>query len=352
MTRFMLRPQLLKNKYSIGVLVYNPFDDEDHQRRISSCLVSLIDAADNFGRENVYIHVLLNMSSPLGENSAPGVGHATKNLVNNLRGSYKNISIHEYSYKKSMNVKGYALLVECCLIDCADYISIFADDYVVPKNWFYIVNSEISKHTPDYLTPSTTFVAQTNLLVPIKWNSFPNINYVVSDGVRIGVKSGVDSDTVESMAIPAKRCKTIVFTGPVCFETTVFKANVLIKVRLCSEYYSLFYNIDLFLRIKAAGFKGVLSRKSFVFHYGKGATKAVYSSGDEKYDSSPAYRFLLNDIDLFNRRNGTNIKKWWEGDKPVRNTEYSYLHTQLLVIFYNLMSYVKKGVICGKRILG
>jgi hypothetical protein len=291
------------------------------------------------------------MSPPINVNNVVGVGEVTKSLVYGLKNSYKNISIQEYSYQASMNVKGYKYLVDSCLKDNSEYISIFADDYVVPNNWFDIVNDEISEHSPDYLTPSTTFVAQSNLLGLVKWKNFPKLDYVLSDDKKIGVKSGVNSDIVEEMSAPSRKLKTIPFVGPVCFETTVFKKRVLQRVAICTNYYSTFYNIDLFIRIKAADFQGVLSRKAFIFHYGKGATKAVYLAGDEKFDSSPAYEFLMRDIELFNKRNKRNIKKWWGGDKPVRNIEYRYYEIYLIILLCNLKSFFKKRIVCGKKIL-
>jgi hypothetical protein len=342
----------LKNNYSVGVLVYNPYDDENHLMRIQSCLNSLFEAANNYSGGKVFFHVVLNMSPPLNSNNIVGVGKITRNFVYGLKDGFPNISIEEYSYRASMMVKGYKKLVDCCLKDDSEYVSIFADDYVVPNNWFDIIDAEILEHAPDYLTPSTTFVAQTNLLVPIKWECFPKLDYVFSGDDKIGVRAGIDSGIVEKMGLSFRKFKTIPFVGPVCFETTVYKKCVLQSVAICTDYYSIFYNIDLFIRIKAANFRGVLSRKSFVFHYGKGATSAVYLAGDEKFDSSPAYKFLIGDIELFNKRNGANIKKWWSGNKPRRNKEYGYYEIHLVILLCNLKSFIKRGVLYGKKLLG
>lgn len=67
-----------------------------------------------------------------------------------------------------------------------------------------------------------------------------------------------------------------------------------------------------------SGVLGYISRKSFVFHYGKGGTSSLYKkTGDEKFSGSPVEKNLISDVDLYNKRNNTNAGYWWK--KPATN---------------------------------
>jgi hypothetical protein len=327
--------------FAVGVLIYNPYDDEYHLERIMSCVRSLIAAAQAARQVSVSLLLVPNMSEPLGQN-IPGTGPETLKRLNDLASSAQaSVKIEPHSYRDSMNVKGYNFILKRLFADESnDFISVFADDYIVPRDWFDVAFDELSKHTKaDFLIPATSFVAQANLLVPLTIKKHWQLN--TEGEVVFGVTTGVTFEDVEEIARSCRSYPTIRFMPPPSFETAVFRRAFLEKHGFLHEdYYSLFYNTEYFDRALASGFTGVTSRRAFVFHHGKGATKAVFKQGDEKFSKSPAERYLLNDIEIYNRRNNRDIKPWWTSGSPVRVGKPSNMKIRLLMKKYELMSWL------------
>jgi hypothetical protein len=93
----------------------------------------------------------------------------------------------------------------------------------------------------------------------------------------------------------------------------VFKRELIDQVGYIEdEYTQLFYDNDYFLKIYNRGFKGHIAKNCFIFHYGKGGTKAYYKeTADEKFIDSPVDDLLQQDIEIWNKRTGQNVKPWW-----------------------------------------
>ncbi|HHP0449472.1 TPA: hypothetical protein ACRZZH_002295 [Vibrio harveyi] len=331
--------------FSVGVLVFNPFDDIYHMERIRKTIDSLLRAKNIYETKSLgnSVNIYLLGNESLTHSGDIGLGQRTKALLEEYS---RSTHVLYKSWSKSMNVKGYNILLKKMYNDGADYISVFADDYIVPIDWFSSVSKEF-KENIDFVMPATTFVAQTKLLVPFSIKKNWKLNYRGDD--LLGVTSGVQFEDVDSLARKCRFYPTIKYFPAPSFETTVFSRRFIdIKGFLCDDYYSLFYNHDFFHDLKKNALNGVISRKSFVFHHGKGGTNALYKKeGDEKFVGSPVESFLRSDVDLFNSRTSSNIEYWWESSTtPPHRKMPTGLSAFSLVIMYSAYSFWKS--LCPK----
>ncbi|WP_290917594.1 hypothetical protein [Halodesulfovibrio sp.] len=298
----------------VGVLIFNPFDDPFHLERVETGLKSLVEAALH-SRTKVELLFLLNTSFAQGT-IIPGVGPVTEALVKKLAKKHEFITVESYSYSESMMVKGYNyILKKLHKSKKYSYASVFADDYIVPIDWFNTVIEEFCLFKDaDFVMPSTSFVTHKNLLVPL--GKHANWDYDVREETVVGVKSGVEQKHITDLAARFKTWRTIKYVHSPSFETTVFTADCLSRFGyLCDEYYSVFYNTEYFRNLVHRRANGYISRRAFVFHYGKGGTAALYKDkGDEKYEGSPAEEFLKRDVALFNLRNNEQVGFWWKNE--------------------------------------
>lgn len=313
---------MINNNFSlsIGVLIYNSSDNIDHIERISKCIVSLIEAAKFY---NGKIKILLLLNYSFDYYGRCGVGHLTENTVLNLYkkyiNEYDNIYISGIRYENSMNVAGYSFIQSWGLLQDSEYIVVSADDYVYPKKWFVRLNMiyRNAENHNKFIIPTTTFLAQGNLQAPVRIKKNWTINYSTNKEI-LGIKSGLTISDVNQIS---KYCQFIPcrnYREPPMFEVSIIPRNIIKEVGTVDKsYYSIFYNIEYFENILRKGYKGLISNKLFVFHYGKGGTQTVFNMGDEKYVNSPVEKNLLRDITLYNEKNQKNITPWW-GSKPTR----------------------------------
>lgn len=328
--------------------------DENHLERIEKNIESVIRACQH-SKHFTKITIVLNNSiiEHLGLN---GVGEKTKRLVKEMASKTSlDITILSKDYNNSM-AKGYNYLLKYFHKKTnVNKICVFADDYIVPKDWVDIILDEFINHADaDFIIPSTSFVAQKNLLIPFDIPNHWQTNEVYNGNV-IGISSGVKIKDIDSISSQVRHEKTIRYFGPPSFETTVFKRSFIDRFGyLCDKYYSLFFNREFFEKAVKNGAKGYISRRSFVFHYGKGGTKAVHKgTGDEKFKGSPVERNLINDVDLYNKRNDKEIDYWWrnsaEGQSPVVKMPNNF-KVRLIIFKYNLMNLLKRFPIIYKFI--
>lgn len=294
----------------IGILVFNPLDDEYHLERIKTGLNSFIEAIKATKYE-VKLFVLLN-ESVVESMNLTGVGKQTKDLIYDLTKKYNFIEVHSLSHENSM-VKGYSYLLKHIHQNTnADYLSVFADDYIVPENWIDTILDEFSVYkSVDFIMPSTSYVTHKNLLVP--FDEFDSWEIDIRAGRKVGVKRGVKIEEINAIATGFRKLRTIRYIPSASFETTVFTRNCIDKTGyICEDYYSIFWNTEYFQQLIKNGARGYISRKAFVFHYGKGGTTSLYQeTGDEKYKGSPVEKNLINDVQLYNKRNNAHIGYWW-----------------------------------------
>ena len=295
----------------LGVLCFNPFDDKEHLERINICLRSLLGTIHHAQR-NIKLIVLLNQSV-VGRPDIPGVGPKTKQCVYQLLAA----SDVDYCIKErkapNSNVRHYHTLQQHLHArEHCQKIVVFADDYIVPTNWIQTVLTEFSRYPKaGYLTPATVFVPQEQLLVPLTlkphWDVAKQPN-----GRIVGIKRGVSINDVNAIAYSLRRERTLRQKMGQSFETTVFTRRFLDKYGYVDpHYFFIHYNNEYFFKAHTSGGRGIISRRAFVFHHGKGGTSSYYKkTRDEKYESSPVEALLVRDIRRFNKKNNTNIPSY------------------------------------------
>ena len=319
----------------IGILVFNPNDDSKHLERIGCCLSSIVNTVGNTNK-SATIACVLNQTV-IGDDKLCGTGPKTTALVNKLlKQAQCDVSITKRKISTSMNVNHYSYLQEFLHRNKkCNKVVIFADDYIVPSNWLNIIFNEFNRYKDaDFIMPSSSYGAKSNLLVP--FDVKPSWDCYKIEGSTVGIHGGVSIKDVDEIAQKLARKKTIRYIPPASFETTVFTDSFLNRFGyLYKNYFSIFYDTEYFAVACANGAKGYISRKSFIFHYGKGGTAARYKDRDEKYKGSPSEKYLLNDIKLYNKRNGGSIAPWWSEksgkpavDKPLGNKEIETLIMQ------------------------
>lgn len=331
------------NKYGVGILVFNPTDDEYHLERITTCITSCISSIEN-SKSQVKLNILLN-NSYVEHLKLKGVGKKTREIINQITQSINfEFELFDIEYNNSM-AYGYNFLLKNLYNDkSVSRIVIFADDYIIPKDWFAIIDSEFDKFPIcDYITPSTSFVAQKNLLVPFQMQKHWVKNMVNEGKDFVGISKGITVSDVDMISKKCKHFPTIKHVGPPSFETTIFKRETLTKFGfLCEEYFFLFFNSEYFIRLKNGGALGIISRKAFVFHYGKGGTKSIFKgTGDEKFTDSPFEKYLINDINIFNKRNNKSAEIWWNNKSSKIESHPVNLKIIYYLIKYNIMSIIK-----------
>ena len=318
----------------IGILVFNPNDDSKHLERIGCCLSSIVNTVNNTNR-SVAIACVLNQTV-IGDDKLCGTGPKTTALVNKLlKQAQCDVSITKRKTPKSLCANHYSYLQEFLHKNKkCNKVVVFADDYIIPSNWLNIIFNEFNRYKDaDFIMPSTGYVPHNNLLVP--FDVKPSWNCYDIEGWTVGIHGGVSIKDVEEIAQKQALKKTIKYIPPPSFETTVFTDSFLNRFGYVHKnYFSIFYNMEYFDIACANGAKGYISRKSFIFHYGKGGTAARYKSRDEKYKGSPAEKYLLNDIKLYNKRNGANITPWWsaKSGKPAVGKQLSNKEIEALIM--------------------
>lgn len=303
--------------YYAGIFCFNPLDDPYHLERIDRCLTSIIRAAKNT-KLRIKVVVGLNMSTIDGEAKIIGVGNETKRKIEAL---CSDIEILEYKKTNSCS-KGYSMLLEHGKIKTdANKIVIFADDYIIPFFWFDLMDINFKNNqNVTFITPITSFVSQDNLRVNI--NNHPDWDIRISnkgDHKRWNYQTiygGVELKHIDDISKKFVENGTVKWTGPPSFETTIFDRKLLEVVGpIHDEYFFCFYDNDYFKIIQQKGFKGLIAKNCFAFHYGKGGTKSLFKeTADEKYKNSPVEHKLLSDVKVWNRRWGEFVKPWW-GEK-------------------------------------
>ena len=292
----------------IGVLCFNPFDDKDHLKRIDRCLRSLLGAIHRAKCKTKFV-VLLNQSV-VGRPEMPGVGPKTKQLIYRLLAASDIDYLIKERRSPNSNVRHYSTLQQHLHAkEHCQKVVVFADDYIVPTNWIQTILTEFKRHPKvDYLTPSTVFVPQEQILVPLTikpdWKVVKQHN-----GEIIGIKHGVSIDDVNAISHSLRKERTLRTKVGQSFETTIFTRQFLDKYGYVDpHYFFIHYNNEYFFKAHASGARGIISRRAFVFHHGKGGTASYYrKTRDEKYKGSPAEALLVRDVRRFNKKNNTNM---------------------------------------------
>lgn len=333
-------------RYGIGLLVFNPTDDPAHLERIQKALESVIRAADFARGLNVRLLIGLNQSH-VEQLGVPGLGPKTLEWVEAFASRHPDRVLLLPMTERNSNVYCYNQLLKKWHAESrAERIAIFADDYIVPRNWFMTVDREFQRYPGTaFVMPSTCFVPQENLWVPFP---IPTHWELVKsrEGVPMGVRTGVTFDDVDRIARSVGRFPGFRFIGPPSFETTVFTRKFLDDHGLLHDgYFTTFYNIEYFDRATAHGAVGHVSRRAFVFHHGKGGTAALYrETRDEKYRGSPVELKLRRDVELYNERNGKKMTYFWEEAGEGKALQSSYPSNLRILGFmarYSLMGQLK-----------
>lgn len=314
---------MLSNKnldFFSGIFVFNPLDDPYHTERIEKNITSICEASIKT-KHNVNVVVALNNSEvKLGNTSVVGVGEKTKNLILSLQSLY-NFEIIYYNGVNA-NSRGYNLLLKHGHQKTdAKFITIFADDYIMPSFWYDLMFLNFKHHKNSFfMMSSTCFVAQDNLRYEIDYHPDWDVRVAEKgDHKKWGVKTiygGVQIDHINEIAKKFVNYPIIPFYNPPSFETTVFKRELIDRVGyIHGEYFSCFYDNDYFNLIYQQGLSGHIAKNCFIFHYGKGGTKALYSeTADEKFIGSPVEHQLNSDVSIWNERWNQKVKPWW-GEK-------------------------------------
>ena len=305
-----------------GIFVFNPLDDEYHLERIKNCITSICIAASQ-SKHNIKITVGLNKSIvKVNNQELIGVGKNTIDLIEKLKNEFNFNTIEHIGV--NANSRGYDILLQYGHKNTdAKKIVIFADDYIMPNFWFDLMEIDFKlKQDAYFLMPSTCFVAQENLKYEMEFHPEWDVRVAEKgDHKKWNVKTIYGGVKIEHINEIAKRFVNnglIDYCEPPSFETTIFKRKLIdIVGYIHNEYYSCFYDNDYFKLITNQNLKGYIAKNCFIFHYGKGATKALYKeTADEKYEESPVIHQLLSDIAVWNRRWNQNVKPWW-GKKEV-----------------------------------
>jgi hypothetical protein len=304
-------------EYFAGIFCFNPLDDPHHLERIEKNITSICIAAVRSGLK-IKIVVGMNRSEVLiGDRKINGIGEQTETLIQNLNKKYS-FDILDY-VGTNANSRGYSKLMEYGFTNTdAKKIVIFADDYIMPYFWFDLMEKNFdAMPNAAFMTPATCYVAQDNLRYEIQ-------NYPEWD-IRVAEKGdhkkwnfqtiygGVEIEHINEIAKTFVSNGIIPYCDPPSFETTVFKRSLIKEVGFIhEEYYSCFYDNDYFNMIKDKSFVGYIAKNCFIFHYGKGGTKALYKeTADEKFKESPVHHQLISDLEIWNKRWKQNIKPWW-----------------------------------------
>lgn len=300
-----------------GIFVFNPLDDFYHLERIENNIISICEAATK-SKHKINIVVALNMSKiDVEGNLLFGVGKITIDLIENLKNKY-NFSIIEHNGINACS-HGYNLLLEYGHKNTdAKYISIFADDYIMPFFWYDIMYMNFaSSKDAFFMMPATCFVSQQNLKYDIEFMPEWDVRVAEKgDHNRWDIKTiygGVKIEHINNIAKKFIHNNNIPYCDPPSFETTVFKRELIDTVGyIHNEYFSCFYDNDYFKLIQQKNLKGYIAKNCFIFHYGKGATKSLYKeTADEKFEESPVINQLLSDISIWNKRWNQNVVPWW-----------------------------------------
>jgi len=338
-----------------GIFVFNPLDDEYHLERIQNCITSICTAAEH-SKHAIKIVVGLNKSIVnFNEQELLGVGPKTIKLIEILKNQY-NFDIIEHCGINACS-RGYNMLLQYGHKNTdAEKLVIFADDYIMPNFWFDLMELNFKIRSDAYfIMPATCFVAQENLRYDIGFHPDWDVRVAEKgDHKKWNVKTiygGVKIEHINEIAKQFVNNGLVDYYDPPSFETTIFKRKLIDIVGFIhDEYYSCFYDNDYFKLITNQNLKGYIAKNCFIFHYGKGATKALYKeTADEKYEESPVLSQLLSDINTWNTRWNQNVKPWW--GKKMSFKDLYYLNGEegredLQIYWHNFISnYVKNSTI-------
>lgn len=300
-----------------GIFIFNPLDDIYHLERIEKNITSICQASIKTAH-NVKVVIALNNSEiNIEKMVVRGVGEETRKLIMNLQSLY-NFEIIMYNGVNA-NSRGYNLLLKYGHQKTdAKFITIFADDYIMPNFWYDLMFVNFKYHKDSYfMMPSTCFVAQENLRYEIGYHPDWDVRVAPKgDHQKWGVKTiygGVEIEHINQIAKKFINNSIIPFFDPPSFETTVFKRELIDKVGyIHEEYHSCFYDNDYFNLISRASLAGHIAKNCFIFHYGKGGTKSLYSeTADEKFIGSPVEHQLNSDVSVWNKRWNQKVQPWW-----------------------------------------
>ena len=309
---------------SAGILIFNPLDDPYHLERIERDICSIADAAI-YSKHSIHLMLCPNMSPVLGTDNpnTVGVGDKTRALITKLSTQY-NLPIHNYTGDNGA-AKGYRFIQEYLYTKTkGKNIVVFADDYIMPTEWFDKMMDNMDKHPEfSFMVPSTSFVCQEQLTEDIEIDYHPDWDVRVApkgDHKKWGYKTiygGVTVDHINDLYKKHAHLPVIQFWGAPSFETTIFNREYMDEIGLIHErYYSQWYDNDYFMLGFNKGKIGGIAKNAFIFHYGKGGTKALYKdTADQKYQESPVIHFMENDIKVWNERWGQNRESQW-GSAP------------------------------------
>jgi hypothetical protein len=298
-----------------GIFCFNPLDDPYHMERISNNISSICKAA-KISKSRIKLVVSMNKSN-IALLDLCGTGEKTENLIKKIQSEY-GFDIIEYTGVNA-NSRGYnQLLMHGHQKTDAKKIVIFADDYIMPFFWFDMMSINFKKHKDAYfIMPCTSYVAQKNLEMNIEEHPDWDIRVAdKGDHKKWNYKTiygGVKIEHINEIAKKFVKNNLINYSDPPSFETTVFKRELIDTVGyIHDEYFSCFYDNDYFKTIEKNKLSGMIARNCFIFHYGKGGTKALYKeTADEKFKDSPVEHQLNKDIETWNKRWGHNIEPWW-----------------------------------------
>ena len=306
--------------YYVGVFIFNPYDDVYHLERIMTCIKSIVNSIQNSNDKIRFSLGLFLNESKIENSNITGVGQKTKQSIAsflNEKNISENVKVHKFSRENSC-AKGYnSILKYGFQKTSAKKISVFADDYILPTSFFNIMDENFRKNNVDFIVPSTTFVSQENLKINIDFHKDWDVRIASSgDQNRLNYKTiygGVKIEHIDKINSSLVNLGVVDFSPPPSFETTFFTRNLVEKIGfIVDEYYSCFYDNDYFRMIGRQRLKGKIAKNCLAFHYGKGGTKSYHKeTADEKYKGSPVEDKITNDVKVWNKRWGENVKPWW-----------------------------------------
>lgn len=302
-----------------GIFLFNPVDDPYHMERIERNITSIAEAATD-SNINVNLILMLNRSQVLGQpEGVMGIGKKTEKLIFYLADKF-GLKTIDYTGINSC-AKGYTEVLKYLHTQTdSKNMVVFADDYIMPKGWFDRMNNNfLANSNIDFIMPTTSFVAQNILRQDIGYHPdwdvrvAPKGDHVSYQGGYKTIYGGVTIEHINEIAQRFISNGTIPYYGDPSFETTVFTRNLVnIMGYPWHEYNQCFYDSDYFNMINNKKLGGLIAHNCWIFHYGKGGTKALYKeTADEKFKESPVNHLLESDVAIWNKRWGGNIQPWW-----------------------------------------
>ena len=271
-------------------------------------------------RSKSTVKIILCLNRSLIKQFSPpicGIGPKTDEFLKQTSDTY-GLEIIEYVGANAC-AEGYRKIMKYLYENSnSSKIVVFADDYIVPTGWFDRMQTNFTNHSEyDFIMPSTSFVWQKNLMKEVQYHPDWDVRVAPKgDHKKWNYKTiygGVKIEHVDKMAKKFINNPLVPYSGSPSFETTVFRRKLIKNTGyIYFEYFRAFYDNDYFRMILQKGFKGAIGENVFIFHYGKGGNKALFSeTADGKYKESPIINQYHSDIATWNRRWGESVKPWW-----------------------------------------